>query len=92
MLSRIKKKVFLNFAIDITRECDCIAGDDTPMARDEGIFLSEDILALDKVCFDKITTSRDIFARGGKISAHIHLFEYAKEIGLGSLDYRLIGL
>jgi uncharacterized Fe-S center protein len=89
ILNRIRRKVFINFAFDITKECDCISGDDPKIIDDTGIFASEDILAVDKACFDMLTKSRDIFSRGGKITAHLHQLEYAREIGLGQTDYNL---
>ena len=90
ILSHIKRKIFLNFATDITLECDCICGDDHRIFEDCGIFASEDILAVDKSSFDVLTGGRDVFSRGGKISAHQHQFKYAEEIGLGSTDYKLV--
>jgi uncharacterized Fe-S center protein len=89
ILSLIKSKLFLNFAIDITQECDCIAGDDRRIVKDTGIFASDDILAVDKACFDMLKGERDIFSRGGKIRAHLHQFKYGQKIGLGHLNYNL---
>lgn len=91
ILSLIKRKLFINFAFDVTKECDCIAGDDPRIVSDTGIFASRDVLAVDKACFDMLTRSRDIFSRGGRIKAHLHVFKYAQEIGLGSLHYNLVG-
>jgi uncharacterized Fe-S center protein len=90
ILSKMKRKMFINFATDITLECDCICGDDQRIVDDVGIFASEDILAVDKACYDMLSSERDIFSRGGKINAHTHQFQYAREIGLGSLGYELI--
>jgi uncharacterized Fe-S center protein len=92
ILSLLKRKMFLNFAFDVTMECDCIAGDDARIVNDRGIFASRDVLAVDKASYDVLTPSRDIFARGGKLQAHLHEFDYAREIGLGNLDYNLIEL
>ena len=92
ILSLIKKKVFINVAFDVTKECDCIAGDDPGIVKDTGILASRDILAVDKACFDLLTPTRDIFARGGRIQAHLHEFKYARKIGLGKLEYTLIEL
>jgi hypothetical protein len=92
ILSKIKRKVFINFAFDITEECDCISGDDPRIAGDTGIFASKDILAIDKACFDMLAGDKDIFSKSGKIEAHQHQFKYAKEVGLGKLDYKLIEL
>jgi uncharacterized Fe-S center protein len=90
ILSKIKRKVFLNFAFDITEECDCISGDDPGIIEDKGIFASSDILAVDKACYNILSETRDKFARGGKIKAHLHQFRYAKQIGLGSSNYELV--
>ncbi len=92
ILSQIRRKVFIDIAFDITEECDCISGDDPRVIDDIGIFASKDILAVDKACFDKLTKVRDIFSRDGKKTAHLHQFEYARKIGLGNLDYKLIEL
>jgi uncharacterized Fe-S center protein len=92
ILSYIKRKIFLDFATDITLECDCISGDDHRILNDAGIFASEDILAVDRASFNFLTEGRDIFSRGGKISAHQHQFEYAEKIGLGSTDYKIINV
>lgn len=89
-LSMIKRKLFINFAFDVTTECDCIAGDDPRIVSDTGIFASKDVLAVDKACFDMLTHSRDIFSRGGKLTAHLHEFDYAQKIGLGSTHYKLV--
>ncbi|MDH4027940.1 MAG: DUF362 domain-containing protein [Nitrospirota bacterium] len=92
ILSLIKRKVFMNFAFDITEECDCISGSDPSIVEDAGIFASSDVLAVDKACFDMLAKGRDIFSRGGRIKAHLHQFEYAEKIGLGSLACNLIKL
>ncbi|MBI4838728.1 MAG: DUF362 domain-containing protein [Nitrospirae bacterium] len=90
ILSRIKRKVFINFAFDITEECDCLAGDDPKIIEDMGIFASRDILAVDKACFDILTKGKDVFSRGKKAKPYLHQFKYAEKIGLGKLDYNLI--
>lgn len=90
ILSNIRRKVFINFAYDVTEECDCIAGNDPKITEDIGIFTSTDILSVDKASFDVLTKKADIFSRNGKIKIHQHQFEYAKKIGLGNLDYKLI--
>ncbi len=92
ILSVIKRKVFFNFAFDITEECDCISGNDPRITEDAGIFASQDILAVDKACFDILTKDKDIFSRYGKIKAHLHQFKHAQKIRIGSLDYKLIEL
>lgn len=92
ILSRIKNTMFFNFALDVTKECDCICGDDPRITEDAGIFASRDILAADRASFDMLTGRKDIFSRGGMIQTHVHQFAYAAAIGLGSPDYELIRL
>jgi hypothetical protein len=92
VISKIKRKVFFNFAFDITKECDCIAGDDPKIINDTGIFTSSDILAVDKACFDVLASREDMFAKYQNTRAHLHQFDYAKAIGLGNLEYELIRL
>ncbi|MFH1678995.1 MAG: DUF362 domain-containing protein [Candidatus Omnitrophota bacterium] len=93
ILSRLKRRLFLNFAFDVTKECDCLSGDDPKIISDAGIFASSDILAVDKACFDVLTDKgKDVFAQAQNTDAHLHQFKYAREIGLGRLDYELVRL
>lgn len=43
---------FLNFAIDITYQCDCSGGSDVPFIPDIGVLSSNDPVALDQACID----------------------------------------
>jgi len=90
ILSQVRRKIFINFAFDITEECDCISGDDPRIVEDLGIFASKDILAVDKACFDMLTKEKDIFARKDTKKPYLHQFRYAEKIGLGRQDYKLI--
>jgi hypothetical protein len=89
------KCVFFNFALKITKECDCLAKDDPRIVPDIGIFASSDPVSLDKACYDRVEEQaggRDVFReahplRNGKVQ-----LEYAAELGLGSLEYELIEL
>ena len=89
-----KKCVFFNFAIKITKECDCLAKDDPRITPDIGILASLDPVSADKASFDLVNSScgRDIFKelhpnRDGMIQ-----LKYAQELGLGNLDYELAEL
>ena len=46
--------MFINIACEITPQCDCGRKVDTPIVPDQGIFLSEDPVAIDKAVVDKI--------------------------------------
>lgn len=90
ILSHTKRKFFINFAFDITEECDCISGSDPKITDDMGIFASTDILAADKAAFDMLKGNTDLFSRDGRIKVHQHQFEYAEKTGLGSMKYKLV--
>jgi len=92
MRNKNGKLGFLNFAIKITKECDCLAKDDPRVAPDIGILASCDPVSIDKASFDLVNAAcgRDIFKelhpeRDGTLQ-----LKYAQELGLGNLDYGLI--
>lgn len=91
ILPKFRNKFFVNFAFDITRECDCISTkDDMMIARDIGILASEDILSLDKATADlAIAGKMSDFLNGAK-NTYEGMFEYAAKCGLGNPDYNLI--
>jgi len=93
ILSKFKRKFFINFAFDITKECDCISTkNEKIICKDIGILASKDILALDKATVDLINKDADVLAREGIQDSYKTLFEYASKRGLGNLDYNLICL
>ena len=50
-----KEKIFyINYAIDITYQCDCCGGSDVPFVNDIGILSSTDPVALDQACIDLV--------------------------------------
>ena len=51
------KIFYLNYAIDITYQCDCCGGADTPIVSDIGILSSRDPVALDQACVDLVHQS-----------------------------------
>jgi len=86
------KRAFINFALKITRECDCLAKDDPRISPDVGILASTDPVSVDKASFDLINK-----ACGGDIFKEAHperdgsiQLRYAAELGLGSLEYELV--
>lgn len=87
-----ERAVFINFAIKITQECDCLAKDDPQIAPDVGIFASKDPVAIDKACVDLINKAcgKDIFKEAHPKRDGFKQLEYAAKLGLGSLAYELI--
>jgi len=91
ILSKFKQKFYLNFAFDITKECDCISTKDDPMiSQDLGILASSDIVSLDKATADLAYEHKrtDFLKNTRKI--YEGMLEYAAEKGLGNLEYSLI--
>lgn len=86
------KTAFFNFAVKITKECDCLAKDDPRVTPDVGILVSADPVSVDKASLDLVNkaSGKDIFKelhpnRDGNIQ-----LDYASGLGLGNLDYELI--
>jgi len=88
------KAVFFNFAVDINKECDCWGQDNPRIAPDVGIFASDDPVSVDKAGYDVVNAAngRDIFREAHPDYDGVNHLRYAREIGLGSLDYELIRL
>ncbi|HRZ14905.1 MAG TPA: DUF362 domain-containing protein [Candidatus Omnitrophota bacterium] len=86
------KSVFINFALKITRECDCLAKDDPRVVADIGIFASFDPVACDKACFDAVCAraGKDIFRELHPQRDGMKQLRHAAAMGLGALDYELI--
>lgn len=92
MRNKKGKAGFLNFAIKITKECDCLSKDDPRIAPDLGILASVDPVSIDKASFDLVNHScgRDIFKELHPQRDGTKQLKYAQELGLGSMDYELI--
>lgn len=93
ILAKFKNKFFINFAFDITQECDCISTkDDKMIAGDVGILASRDIVSLDKATADlALKNSQSEFLEQAK-DVYDDMLEYAKVLGLGNPEYNLIAL
>lgn len=93
ILSKFKNKFFINFAWDITKECDCIAGANDPaICPDLGILASSDIIAVEKASLDLLTKKEDIFLKAQNSNIAFEQLDYAKKLSLGSLEYELVRL
>jgi len=86
------KCAYINFAMKITKECDCLAEDDPEICEDVGIFVSYDPVSIDKASADMVkrVSGKDVFRevhpkRDGAIQ-----LDYAAKIGIGNQDYELI--
>jgi uncharacterized Fe-S center protein len=86
------KACFLNFALRISRECDCWSHKNPRIAPDVGIFASLDPVAIDKASFDLVNqaSGEDIFKKAHPKEDGLKQLRHAQEIGLGTMEYDLI--
>jgi uncharacterized Fe-S center protein len=84
---------FINFAISITSDCDCMGSPDQNIVKDIGILGSTDPVAVDTAAIDLMekTAGKPL----DKISKYPNLngkwqIEHAEKIGLGSRKYDLV--
>ncbi|HBV41221.1 MAG TPA: 4Fe-4S ferredoxin, partial [Desulfovibrio sp.] len=99
-----EKVIYINFVLNVTPDCDCVAWSDAPLIADIGILASTDPVAIDKASYDLVTKAQslipmenngigiDKFTRQWGYTHGYHQIEHAAEIGLGSLDYELINI
>lgn len=88
------KVAYLNFLINITKDCDCLTGKQSLVVRDIGVLASYDPVAIDKASLDLIEQYS-----GKRLTAWSYpsldptvQLQHGQEIGLGSMDYELISL
>jgi uncharacterized Fe-S center protein len=84
---------FINFLLKITKDCDCMAGDEPAVVEDIGILGSLDAVALDKASIDLVNSrsGKDLLRSGYDVDWTAQL-RHGVQIGLGSTDYELIEL
>ncbi|WP_026478499.1 DUF362 domain-containing protein [Alkaliphilus transvaalensis] len=83
-----KRNIYITFAFNITRGCDCEPHSMKPIVKDLGLLASTDAVAIDQAALDLLDkyNGKTVFRRGRKTLA------YAEKIGLGSRNYSLIEL
>jgi uncharacterized Fe-S center protein len=75
--------IYLNFAINLTRNCDCLSRPQKIISEDVGLFGSKDILAVDKASLDAVNADRKVYRSGEKI-------KYAGKVRIGDSGYRIV--
>jgi hypothetical protein len=87
------KRACLNFLLNVTKNCDCMAKEEPAVVEDVGIVCSEDPVAVDKASVDLIHHScgKDLFREIHKVDWSVQL-QHAQEVGLGNMSYDLIEL
>jgi uncharacterized protein len=83
---------FLNFAVKISKECDCWNMENPRIGPDVGILASFDPVSIDKASLDMVVKScrKDIFKAAHPDKDGVRQLEYVQALGLGHLDYELI--
>lgn len=98
------KILYINFILDVQPECDCMPLADVPVVQDQGVLISDDIVAIDNATLDMI--GKAPFLPGSKgeerKDGEGHIFQKitgkdpyahvraAAEMGMGQSDYALI--
>jgi len=98
------KVVYLNFALEVQPECDCMPLADTPLVQDQGIFGGDDIVAVEQATLERINSAvplpnSEATDRGLKhgmrilaetlgIDGQLHI-DAAAALGMGNKQYRL---
>jgi hypothetical protein len=99
------KVVYVNFALEVQPECDCMPMADTPLVQDQGIFAGEDVAAVEQATLDSINRAmplpeslaedrgvkhgQPVLAETLGIDGQQHI-DAAVELGMGSKQYRLV--
>ncbi len=88
------RAAFFNFAVSVTKDCDCFDSPDMPrIVEDIGILASDDPVAVDKASIDLVEQRA-----GERVGPLIqnpsldprHQIEHAERIGLGQAKYQLV--
>ena len=107
VLSTFKKGkvIYVNFLTEIQPECDCMPAADVPVIQDQGILISDDIVAIEQASVDMLlkapplpqaATEEKAIAKGEDILFRLSekpywiQIEEAERLGLGSREYEII--
>lgn len=89
---KFKGKIgFINFLLEVTKDCDCMGIDQSARVEDIGILGSRDPVAIDKASVDLVNSrsGKDLLRAMNDVDSSIQL-EYGEKIGLGTAEYELI--
>ncbi|MBN2362827.1 DUF362 domain-containing protein [candidate division WOR-3 bacterium] len=80
-----KKMIYINYAVNMTKLCDCVGKSQKIFIDNLGVLASTDPVAIDQACLDLLDKrkGRKVFRRGR------HVLKYAEGIGLGKREYEL---
>ena len=84
---RNKKIVYVNFLVDITRQCDCASFTHPPVCNDIGILISEDLYAVESATFDLVNQAIEFASEDPRPKRILELI--AQKTGRKDLTYSL---
>ncbi len=81
----------INFLLNITPLCDCVADSGKPMVEDIGVMSSGDMVSIDQASIDMINAKagRDVFMEKHGIDAGVQT-KYAEKMRIGETGYELV--
>lgn len=87
-----KKVLFINFLVNITKDCDCINKKQAPIVENLGIMIGFDPVAIDWGSVNIVNDyyGRDLFKELWPNIDYSPQIEYACQIGLGKKEYKII--
>lgn len=91
-INKKDKMCYLNFLINITKDCDCLGNPQKPIMKDIGILAAKDPVAIDKASLDLIEqhSGKSLVAQSYPSNNPNVQLIHGEEIGLGKMDYELV--
>jgi uncharacterized Fe-S center protein len=86
--SKDKRHIYISFAFNITKGCDCEGHPMKIAGKDLGVLVSTDPVAIDQACLDLMDRNKGNY----HIKRGRYTLEYGEKIGLGSRKYELVTL
>lgn len=97
------KVLYINFIMEVMPHCDCHPHSDVPVINDQGILMSDDIVAVDKASLDIIENAARLpDSKAADLEKEVGLFKgltgrdpyvhvlHAAKLGLGEKDYKIM--
>jgi uncharacterized Fe-S center protein len=91
IINKRDKMCYLNFLINITKDCDCLNQPQKPFMKDIGILASKDPVAIDKASLDLVEqySGKSLVSQSYPSIDPMVQLVHGEEIGLGRMDYEL---
>ncbi len=89
---KMDKCVFINFAVKITKNCDCMAKDDPRVCDDIGILMSKDPIALEMATMDLVRKQSDtnLFENLHPNIDPLIQIRHGEKLKMGTSEYNLV--